>query len=107
MEASGTEIRTESGTYPVHKRLAPCREAAKHITQCPQCDRSMTIKALRYSHVCGQTADGSRDIGMLATGMEQKAVIALGARIKRASEEHAKERLAEQQRAKWAHLTGF
>ena len=67
----------------------------------------MTIKALRYSHVCGQTADGSRTIASLATEMQQKAVIAVDARIKRASEEHAKERLVERQRAKWAHLTGF
>ena len=107
MEASGTEIRTESGTYPVHKRLAPCREAARCITRCPQCDRSMTIKSLRYSHVCGGTTGDSCGIANLATDMEQKAVIALGARIKQASDEQVREHLVERQRAKWAHLIGF
>ncbi len=77
----------------MHKRLPPCREAAKCITQCPQCNKSMTIKSLRYSHVCGQTADGSRDISKLAMEMEQNAVIAIVARVKKASDEHAKERL--------------
>ena len=67
----------------------------------------MTIKSLRYSHVCGGATGDSCGIANLATEMEQKAVIAVGARIKQTSEEHAKERLVEQQRAKWAHLTGF
>ena len=67
----------------------------------------MTIKALRYSHHCGQTASGLRGVANLATEMEQKAVIAVEARIKHANEERARERLAEQQRAKWTHLTGF
>ena len=67
----------------------------------------MTIKSLRYSHVCGGTTGDSCGIANLATEMEQKAVIALGARIKQASEEQASERLVEQQRARWVHLTGF
>ena len=91
----------------MHKKPPPCREAARCITRCPQCDRSMTIKSLRYSHVCAPTASGSCNIANLATEMEQQAVIAVGARIKQASEEQARERMVEQQRAKWAHLTGF
>ena len=67
----------------------------------------MTIKSLRYSHVCARATGDSRDVGDLATDMEQKAVIAVGARVKQASEERARERLVEQQRARWAHLTGF
>ena len=107
MEATGTVIGTESRTYPENKRLAPCRQAARCVTRCPQCDKSMTIKSLRYSHVCEQTANGSRDIANLAMGMEQTTVIDFGARIHNASDEHARERIMEQQRAKWTHLTGF
>ena len=67
----------------------------------------MTIKSLRYSHVCGQTASGARDISILAMEMKQHVAIVVNARIQKAIEEHVKERLVEQQRAKWAHLTGF
>ena len=105
MEAMGTELGTVSGTHPRHKVL-PCREAARCVTRCPQCDRSTTIKSLRYSHVCEQIASGSRDIANLATEMEQQSVIVVGARIQKASDEHAKECLVEQQRAKRAHITG-
>ena len=33
----------------------PCRVAARYLTNCPRCDRRISIKALRYTHVCNRT----------------------------------------------------
>ena len=33
----------------------PCRVAARYLTNCPRCDRRISIKALRYAHVCNRT----------------------------------------------------
>ena len=36
---------------------APCRAALQSKTQCPKCHRPVSIKTLRYTHVCGRTWD--------------------------------------------------
>ena len=33
----------------------PCRVAAKYLTNCPQCGRRVSIRTLRYTHLCGRT----------------------------------------------------
>ena len=33
----------------------PCRVAARYLTNCPQCGRRISIRTLRYTHVCGRT----------------------------------------------------
>ncbi len=33
----------------------PCRVAARYLTNCPRCDKRISIKALRYTHVCNRT----------------------------------------------------
>jgi hypothetical protein len=33
----------------------PCRVAAKYLTNCPHCARRVSIRTLRYTHVCGRT----------------------------------------------------
>ena len=37
--------------------MAPCRLALKTKTSCPSCCRPMSIKTLKYQHVCGRTWD--------------------------------------------------
>ena len=36
---------------------APCRAALQSKTQCPKCHRPVSIKTLRYTHICGRTWD--------------------------------------------------
>ena len=36
---------------------APCRAALQAKTQCPKCHRPVSIKTLRYTHICGRTWD--------------------------------------------------
>ena len=36
---------------------APCRAALQSKTQCPKCHCPVSIKTLRYTHVCGRTWD--------------------------------------------------
>ena len=36
---------------------APCRAALQAKTQCPRCHRPVSIKTLRYTHICGRTLD--------------------------------------------------
>ena len=36
---------------------APCRAALQSKMQCPKCHRPVSIKTLRYTHVCGRTWD--------------------------------------------------
>ena len=36
---------------------APRRAALQSKTQCPKCHRPVSIKTLRYTHVCGRTWD--------------------------------------------------
>ncbi len=33
----------------------PCRAAARYITNCPRCGRAVTLKTLRYTHMCART----------------------------------------------------
>ncbi len=33
----------------------PCRAAARYLTNCPLCSRRMSIRVLRYTHVCNRT----------------------------------------------------
>ncbi len=33
----------------------PCRVAAKYLTNCPQCGRTVSFRTLRYTHLCGRT----------------------------------------------------
>ena len=37
--------------------MAPCRAALQAKTQCPKCHRPVSIKTLRYTHICGRTWD--------------------------------------------------
>ena len=48
---------------------APCRAALQSKTQCPKCHRPVSIKTLRYTHVCGRTWD----VAERAREEEQKA----------------------------------
>ena len=48
---------------------APCRAALQAKTQCPKCHRPVSIKTLRYTHVCGRTWD----VAERAREEEQKA----------------------------------
>ena len=48
---------------------APCRAALQSKTQCPKCHRPVSIKTLRYTHVCGRTWD----VADRAREEEQKA----------------------------------
>ena len=36
--------------------LAPCRQADKLRVECPACSRQMSLKRLKYSHVCPLSA---------------------------------------------------
>jgi hypothetical protein len=56
---------------------APCRAAARIKTECPQRGRRMSVKTLRYTHVCGRSFD------VLQRALEQKklADAALKARM--------------------------
>ena len=56
---------------------APCRAAARIKTERPQCGRRMSVKTLRYTHVCGRSFD------VLQRALEQKklADAALKARM--------------------------
>jgi hypothetical protein len=33
----------------------PCREADRESVKCPDCERSVQMRWLRYGHVCGRT----------------------------------------------------
>jgi hypothetical protein len=44
----------EDQRLPAHP---PCRAAERYVTACPVCAREVTIKTLRYSHVCGRSFD--------------------------------------------------
>jgi hypothetical protein len=33
----------------------PCRVAAKYSTNCPRCGRAVSLKTLRYTHMCART----------------------------------------------------
>jgi hypothetical protein len=35
----------------------PCREADKARVECPECQRLVQLRWLRYGHVCGRTWD--------------------------------------------------
>ena len=35
----------------------PCRIVMQTKTRCPKCNRSITIKTLKYTHVCGRTVE--------------------------------------------------
>jgi hypothetical protein len=37
------------------KMEPPCREADKARVECPECERPVQIRWLRYGHVCGRT----------------------------------------------------
>ena len=36
---------------------SPCRIAMQTKTKCPKCHRPVSIKTLKYTHVCGRTWD--------------------------------------------------
>lgn len=60
-----------------YEHEAPCRAAARIKTECPQCGRRISVKTLRYTHVCGRSFD------VLQRALEQKklADAALRARM--------------------------
>ena len=35
----------------------PCRIVLQTKTRCPKCQKSVTIKTLKYTHVCGRTVE--------------------------------------------------
>jgi hypothetical protein len=48
-EGTDSEEPEEGGYSP------PCRVAAKCLTNCPRCWRPMSLKTLRYTHMCHRT----------------------------------------------------
>jgi hypothetical protein len=37
---------------PAEFAQPPCREAGKYVAPCPLCGRTLSLKTLRYRHVC-------------------------------------------------------
>ncbi len=50
MEGQEEEEEPEEEEYS-----PPCRVAAKYRTNCPQCGRQVSLKTLRYTHMCHRT----------------------------------------------------
>jgi len=87
--------------------LPPCRAAGRYVAPCPRCGRRVTMKTLRYSHVCGRNFDEATR----AREQYHMAIKALNARVgghQERPQEHPQVRTVEQRvaekRAKWAAL---
>ena len=52
----GTQAETAEGT-DAEKYIPPCRLAGFYKAPCPMCSRQLSLKALRYTHVCGRSFD--------------------------------------------------
>jgi len=79
-----------------------CLAAARQRVACPRCGREVSIKVLKYSHVCGRT----RDVDERAREMTEKAYAAVDERARQVAAERAAERELEQRRAVWSRLAG-
>ena len=71
--------------------IAPCRAAEKSMTQCPRCNKIMTLKTMRYSHICGKTWN----VTQRALEQQHAAQAALTARME--SQRQQKEQVQSQQ----------
>lgn len=86
--------------------LPPCRAAAKYVSPCPLCGRRVTLKTLRYAHVCG------RNFNEEARAVEQQKIAeaALLARMQqqKRNTEHSQTQLGEHgtenNQQKWQNL---
>ena len=54
---TGTPEGTPAETPDDNEYLPPCRQAGFFIAPCPRCGRELTLKTLRYTHVCGRSFD--------------------------------------------------
>ena len=61
------------------------------MTQCPRCNKTMTLKTMRYSHICGKT----RNVTQRALEQQHAAQAALTARME--SRRQQKEQAQSQQ----------
>ena len=55
----GTPTETAEGT-DAEKHIPPCRLAGLFRAPCHRCGRQLTLKSLRYTHVCGRSFDPVR-----------------------------------------------
>ena len=81
---------TDSGTPAKYSFEPPCREAARCLVRCPQCERQVQIRTLKYSHMC------SRSFNPLVRAVEQKEAAESACRARQArhdkqTQEHAME----------------
>ena len=54
---AGTPTKTPAETPDDNEYLPPCRQAGFFIAPCPRCGRELTLKTLRYTHICGRSFD--------------------------------------------------
>ncbi len=53
---AGTLTETSEGT-DAEEYIPPCRLAGFFRAPCPRCGRQLTLKSLRYTHVCARSFD--------------------------------------------------
>ena len=87
---AGTPAETPAGTPDDNEYLPPCRQAGFFIAPCPRCGRELTLKTLRYTHVCGRSFDPEQRAHELQAAAEK----AINARM--ASWEQSAERRMQQ-----------
>ena len=85
-----TPAETPAGTPDDNEYLPPCRQAGFCLAPCPRCGRELTLKTLRYTHVCGRSFDPEQRAHELQAAAEK----AINARM--ASWEQSAERRMQQ-----------
>ena len=99
----GTQTETPEGT-DAEKYIPPCRLAGFYMAPCPLCGRKLTLKALRYTHVCGRSFDPAQ------RAREQQIAAEQAIKDRMSLLERLAERKAEQamdKKNKYAHLIQF
>jgi hypothetical protein len=100
---NGTPTETAEGT-DAEKYIPPCRLAGFYRAPCPLCGRQLTLKALRYSHVCGRSFDSAE------RAREQQITAEDAVKDRMASLERLAERKADQatdKKNKYTNLIQF
>ena len=99
----GTPSETAEGT-DVEEYIPPCRLAGFFRAPCPRCGRQLTLKSLRYTHVCG------RSFGPVQRAREQQVAAEKAINDRMTLLERLSERKAEHatdKKHKYAHLIQF
>ena len=98
-----TLAETSEGTDP-EEYIPPCRLAGFYRAPCPLCGRQLTLKVLRYSHLCGRSFNPQKralELQIEATKAINARMIKLEQPIARQTEHITDKRL------KYANLINF